>query len=89
MNTSRTEIQKELQNDMLKCPAEFNKHLSKFGYIDRILEYRINDERQNAEDIIKEIRDDYRDYCHDTGLDVNADNRDQRPGFFMEKNRRT
>lgn len=82
MYTTKTQLKKEVREE-LQCPSEFIRHLARFDTFDQLKESVVSDDRQVKFDVLKDIRQAYKDYCHETGLDYNTDNRKARVGFFI------
>ena len=68
MYITKNEIKAQLK-DELKCPKAFIDQLDRFGDFDRLKEAIIHDEKCVRDDLMKEIREEYRDYCKEFGLD--------------------
>lgn len=66
----------------LRCPVEYLQHLRKFGTFSKL---RDADAVGNDEfnEMMDELRQGYKDYCKDCGLDPAEDNRKARPGYFI------
>lgn len=77
------EIKTDIRDEFL-CPMEFIRHLSRWGVIRQLKSVYNADEfdRDERDQILDEIRDDYKDYCHDAGLEYGEDNRRKHPHFF-------
>ena len=82
MYTTKTELKKEVRNE-LQCPSEFIRHLAHFDVFDQLKESILSDDKPTEYDVMKEIREAYVDYCRDTGLDYEQDNRKARVGFYF------
>ena len=68
---NKTEIKKAIQAE-LKCPTDFiERYLNAGGDIDRIKDAETE---QEAQEIMNDIYDNYRDYCKAFDLDPEEDN---------------
>lgn len=77
-----TALKKEIR-DEFQCPAEFIRSLSRNFLFTCLQDAVASDDKAEAADIKKLIREEYRTYCKYTNLDVAADNRQAQPGFFI------
>ena len=73
---------KKYVRDELQAPAEFIKHLARFDTFSELKKAYAEGDDGIVHDIMKEMRDGYKDYCKAAKLDYEADNRNAKPGFF-------
>lgn len=76
------ELRQEVR-DKLQCPAEYIKHLQRFGVFRDMKNAIQRDEPEAAREMLNDARESYRDFCHETGLNFDEDNRKARVGFFF------
>lgn len=74
----------EQVRDELKCPDEFIEQQAQFDTFDRMQACRLDGDSAALNDEMKAVRQAYLDFCHDTGLDYDTDNRKARIGFFIQ-----
>jgi len=79
---TKRELKAEIRQE-LKCPREFIVHLDFWKTFDELKEAILSGNRDERDEIMDQIRDGYRDYCSDTGLDPMKNNRRKTPGYFL------
>lgn len=79
---TKTEIKKQLKEE-LKCPADFiENYLNKEGRIDELKEAA---HEHDTQEIMNTILDEYAEYCKMFELDINDDNTGFKRGIVRRK----
>lgn len=69
-----TEVRKYIRQE-LKCPADFLDHLSRWGELERLRGPLADRDWTTVNDIMKDMKRTYKDYCDQHEIDWAADNR--------------